>query len=81
MKKIFLLLASLSLVLTLFGCSKHEHSWVEATCENPKMCSECGETEGEALGHDWIEATCTEPQKCSKCGKEGNPALGHTVSE
>ncbi len=59
------------------GCS-HEHVWVEATCTEPKTCSECGETEGEALGHTWAEATCTEPKTCTVCGETDGDALGHT---
>ena len=70
--------ASMILILSftgflLTGCG-HEHVWSEATCENPKTCTSCGETEGEPLGHDWIEATCEEPKTCATCGKtEGEP--------
>lgn len=45
------------------GCA---HEWADATCETPKTCSICGETEGEALGHntngtvEHKDATCTE---------------------
>ena len=59
----------------------HEHSWMEATCTEPKTCSICGETEGEALGHSWIEATCTEPKTCSVCGETEGEALGHDWGE
>ena len=38
------------------GCS---HEWQEATCTEPKTCSRCGETEGEALGHDYVDGYCT----------------------
>ena len=31
-----------------------EHTWKEATCDGPKKCEKCGETEGEALEHDWV---------------------------
>lgn len=77
MKKYLLPILSFMIVMVLSGCG-HEHKWMEATCTEPKTCSECGETEGEALGHKWVEATCTEPKTCSVCGeKEGDP-LGHT---
>ena len=42
------------------------HQWLDATCEAPKTCSLCGETEGDALGHntngtvEHKDATCTE---------------------
>ncbi len=57
----------------LTGCA-HQHTWIEATCEEPKRCQECDETEGEPLGHDWVEATCEKPKTCSLCGlTEGEP--------
>lgn len=77
--------------MTACGCS---HTWVEATCTTPKTCSECGETEGEALGHaveNWEtvkEATCAEEGEksgiCSRCGdtmQEAIPKLEHTLGE
>ena len=65
------------IILSLLNGCGHEHIWIEATCTAPKTCSECGETEGEALGHNWIVATCTAPKTCSVCGiTEGN-ATGH----
>lgn len=57
------------------------HNWVAATCEKPRTCVRCGETDGNALGHKWKEATCTEPKTCSVCGKIDGEPLGHTVSE
>ena len=54
-----------------------EHSWLDATCTEPKTCELCGETEGEALGHDLTQheaqaPTCTEVgweayECCSRC--------------
>ena len=52
------------------------HNWVEATCTEPKTCSICGKTDGDALGHSYQEAvtapTCTEEgyttHTCSRCG-------------
>ncbi len=64
----------------LTGCG-HEHTWTEATCTEPKTCSECGETDGEALGHTWEEATCAEPKHCSVCGETEGEALEHTWTE
>ncbi|MCM1047208.1 MAG: hypothetical protein NC433_02135 [Clostridiales bacterium] len=45
------------------------HEWAEATCTEPKTCSKCGETEGQALGHTWMEATFAAPKTCSVCGE------------
>ena len=68
-----------------------QHSWIDATCTEPRTCEWCGETEGEALGHDYIEydgeaePTCTEAgfihYECANCGDsyddEVAPATGH----
>ncbi len=71
---------TLGVCVMLMGCG-HEHTWTEATCTEPKTCSECGETEGEALGHTWVEATCAEPKHCSVCGETEGEALEHTWIE
>lgn len=68
---------TLTICFMLTGCG-HEHTWMEATCTVPKTCSECGETEGEALGHTWVEATCAEPKTCSVCGETEGETLAHT---
>ena len=55
-----------------FGCFVYfklgectgKHTWEEATCTEPKTCSVCGKTEGEALGHSMDAATST----CTICG-------------
>lgn len=76
-------ITSITLVLAIIcivfaGCNSHEHTWKDATCTDPKTCTECGETEGEPLGHKWSDANCTEPKTCTVCGaKEGDPK-GHT---
>ena len=51
-----------------------------ATCEKPRTCRICGETDGTALGHYWAAATCTAPKICSTCGKSDNTPLGHKWS-
>lgn len=79
-KLISLVVVSVMILGSITGCG-HEHTWVDATCTEPKTCTGCGETEGEALGHDWKEATCTEPKTCSRCGQTEGEALGHKLSE
>ena len=56
---------------------EHTHSWINATCTTPKVCSSCGETSGNANGHSWVEATCTTPKVCSACGEISGTAHGH----
>lgn len=75
--KILPLLLALGMCLSLAACG-HTHVWQEADCSTPKTCSECGETEGEALGHAWQDATCSTPKTCSTCGETEGEALGHT---
>ena len=76
MKKNIGLIIALLMCFLLVGCG-HQHTWVDATCTTPKTCSECGETEGNALGHTWVAATCTEPKTCSVCGATEGEPLGH----
>ena len=95
-KSIILLVALLFVcALTLISCKpEHQHTWVGANCETPKTCSECGVTEGAALGHveetlaakpaTCTEAGLTEGKKCSVCDKvlvaqEDVKALGHDI--
>jgi hypothetical protein len=49
----------------------------DATCTEPKTCSVCGATEGEALGHSWKEATCTSPKYCTVCNIAEGTIPGH----
>lgn len=78
MKKIMTLLPVAILVVALCSCALfHQHAWNEATCTEPRTCSSCGATEGEALGHTWKDATCTEPKTCTVCGETEGEALGH----
>ncbi|MBS7398652.1 MAG: hypothetical protein KIG32_09625, partial [Ruminiclostridium sp.] len=80
MKKLICLALSAVMLLLATACG-HEHTFADATCTEPKTCTECGETEGEAKGHTFAEATCTEAKKCTVCGAtEGEPA-GHNFKE
>lgn len=77
MKKIIVGIMAVLMAAGLSGCCL-VHDWEEATCEKPKTCAKCGETEGEALGHVWEEATCTKAKACSVCGAEQGSPLGHS---
>ncbi len=54
------------------------HNWSDATCTEPKTCTLCKTTEGEALGHTWVDADCVTPKTCSFCAATEGEALGHT---
>lgn len=77
MKKRIIVLgvAAFMSAMLLTGCCDHE--WEDATCTEPKTCTLCGKTEGEALGHKWKDATCTEQKTCTVCGETEGKALGH----
>lgn len=61
-------------VLTVLLAACHSHVWEDATCSAPKTCSECGETEGEALPHTMSEASYQSAATCEVCGiTEGEP--------
>ncbi len=75
MKKLIALILALAMGFSFTACdNQHQHTWVEATCEEPKHCQSCGATEGEPLLHTWEDATYTAPKTCSVCGAtEGEP--------
>ena len=65
---------------------QHTHRWLEATCDAPKTCRICKETEGKALGHSTEAegdraANCTDKAYCSRCESEYGEALGHDMAE
>ena len=80
MKKRIIIPMLFVLCLLLAGCS-HTHTWQAASCSSPKICPECGETEGEALGHKWIDATCMDAQVCEVCLNTLGSPLGHNWIE
>ena len=57
------------------------HNFKEATCTAPKTCTDCGATEGEALGHYYLPATCLSPSKCFRCGDEVGEIGSHDYIE
>lgn len=70
------------------------HKWSNATCVQPKNCTICNRTEGEALGHnagEWTviaEPTCSKvgeaQTKCTRCGEQMTKEIAkapHTEGE
>ena len=81
MKKCLAVLLAVLMTVALCGCVLlHRHTWKDATGPEPKTCTSCGATEGEALGHTWKDATCTEPKTCTVCGATEGEPLGHTTT-
>ena len=60
------------------------HTWVDADCTTPKTCSECHDTEGEALGHDYdavvTAPTCTQDGYTTYTCHCGDSYVANTVT-
>lgn len=63
MKKLITLILVLTLALVFTSCGE-SHTWSEATCTDPMICSDCNETKGQALGHT------TDFGICERCEGE-----------
>ena len=81
MKRLYLIVLLVLCMSLMTGCFCKHETWNDATCELPKTCAECGETEGEALGHVWMAATCETPKTCEQCGLTDGEAKGHAWKE
>lgn len=60
MKKLISVFLAVTIIIASTACT-HEHEYADATCTEPKTCTICGETDGEALGHT------VEIGICSRC--------------
>lgn len=58
----------------------HVHIWGEATCNDPEVCSECGETRGTAIAHQWQDATYDSPEHCALCGVTRGDSVGYPLT-
>ena len=68
----------LTLLLTGCGCN---HEWQRSTCQTPRTCIHCGETEGKVRGHEWGNTDCNAPEGCIVCGTLEGIELTHTWQE
>lgn len=53
----------------------HIHHWKKAVCEMPKICTDCGATDGEPLGHSFTEANYQDAPVCTACGTVSGEVL------
>lgn len=83
MNKKFLALTALVLVfaLGLSACGCAHENWIDANCDTPKTCADCGETEGAPLGHSWLAADCDTPKTCENCSATEGEPTGHDWTE
>lgn len=75
-KKFVSIILCVAAILSLSACGCN-HEWADATCTEPKTCTLCGETDGEAAGHisgNWVEADTdfnnavkTSEKRCTVC--------------
>ena len=49
--------------ITTEEITEYNHDWAEATCQTPKTCKICNETDGETTDHS------THRGKCTSCGE------------
>ncbi len=75
--KILSLITVTLIILCVFSSCGCKHEWKDANCTEPKTCTLCNVTEGEAAGHKWLDATCTTPKVCKNCDAEDSKPLGH----
>ena len=66
-KKTLFPIIPILLAALLCGCAC-EHQWQPATCDTPRTCSLCGETQGKVRAHDWGSTACDDPRPCTVCG-------------
>lgn len=53
----------------------HVHTWADATCTSPRICTTCNANGGPAKGHNWTDASYTDPKHCTICGATEGSAL------
>ena len=71
----------LVMITIVSACDNHEHDFKRSSCDQPLICTVCGEKGGEPIEHVYSEATCTEAAVCKVCGAVKGEALGHDYSE
>ena len=76
-KRVYLVILALICAIVLCACGCSHEEWIDADCDTPKTCAECGKTEGEPLGHAWQDATCEVAKHCETCGSVDGTPLGH----
>jgi len=61
-----------------YTSTEHTHDWTFVSCDQPRVCSVCGESEGSAPGHAWDSGVVTQEPgydepgvktfTCQRCG-------------
>lgn len=69
MRKHMMLIVLILAAWSLTACG-HIHKWQDATCTAPKICEDCGETEGEEKLHE-----PDEDGNCKFCSKDCTSVL------
>lgn len=82
MKRLFFVVHCIMILLLLVACDC-KHEWKDATCDAPKTCVRCEQTEGEALGHVYDDSApdCENPKLCGRCSQPDGVAMPHTWLE
>lgn len=78
MRKFIVFVCAAAIVIILFNMFYEcNHRWEEATCQVPKTCAKCGETEGDVIPHNWEDTNCVSPSPCTMCGTLEGIELTH----
>ena len=79
---LLLLVVVMGMLIGLSACKALcNHEWKDATCTDPKTCTLCQKTEGNALGHTGGTATCTAKAICTTCNAEYGDLAAHNYTQ
>lgn len=74
-KRTFLCLLLCAVFILAAGCNVCSHTWVDATCLQPKTCSLCGATRGNIVAHKFFEWRVAEEATCVSAGVDERECL------
>lgn len=72
--RISVVISTIVISILFSACSTHQHQYLNATCNNPAICSVCNAPTGKALGHTSAVGVC------SRCREIGNKELLTTIN-
>ena len=86
--KILTLFLCITMLIFLGSCKKEKkdlcengHTWIEATCEKPKVCSVCKITDGNPKEHNWVISNNGFLKICEYCKKSESTGKQETFAD
>ena len=77
MKKLFIFVLTMLLIVALAACKKDCEHVYDSSCDT--VCNECEEERG--ITHTFADETCTTAKTCTVCGVTEGSALGHSFAD